>query len=55
MLSVFRMADSQNQNEHEVVCVAELASHAAVVMERRRVAKIKAGELTALLFIPIAL
>lgn len=33
MLSVFRMADSQNQNEHEVLWVAELASHAAVVME----------------------
>ena len=32
MLSVFRMADSQNQNEQEVLCRAELASHAAVVM-----------------------
>lgn len=32
MLSVFRMADSQNRNEQEVLCMAELASHAAVVM-----------------------
>lgn len=33
MLSVFRMVDSPNQNEHEVLCVLELAGHAEMITE----------------------
>lgn len=41
MLSVFRMAHLQNQNEREVLCMAELASHAMVVNAVTKVHKNK--------------